>query len=120
MAKNKEYSTLQLRQRLVAAGVDPEKFDVHSNVDRKLTQRENFINLTKMTGTAKPKQYREERHTQTTLKGEFYQIGKSNKKVDEGRKSKPPGVRYVRHPGKVTTKYVERRKNRSDRPGWRI
>ena len=116
MPRNEDYATKQLRQRLVNAGVDPQLFDIHAHVDRKLTQRENFINLTNMTGTAKPKQHREERHLQSTLHGEFYQIGRSNKASDEKRKAKLPGDRRSAS-GK---KYVERRKNRSDRPGWRI
>jgi hypothetical protein len=120
MKASKEYSTLQLRQRLVAAGVDPEKFDISAHVDSKLSQRENFINLTQMTGTSKRKDYSGhsgiKRELQSTLKGEFYQIGKSRKEVDEKRKAQLPGKRRSAS-GKT---YTERRKNRSDRPGWRV
>ena len=44
-------STKNLRARLVALGIDPEKFDIEAHVDRKLSQRENFMNLRQMTGT---------------------------------------------------------------------
>jgi len=110
MAKNKEYSTLQLRQRLVAAGVDPEKFDVHSHVDRKLTQRENFINLTQMTGTAKPKNY----------KGHPL----LNDKREHGESLHQDAMRHSKLPGKRTTKwgtvYYESRRNRCDQKGRKI
>ncbi|CAK0746728.1 hypothetical protein CCP1ISM_250002 [Azospirillaceae bacterium] len=42
-----------------------------------------------------------------------YQTGKSNKKNDQERKAKKPGVRKT----KTGSTYIERRKNRSDMPG---
>lgn len=45
------------------------------------------------------------------------QTGTSNKKSDKRRTAKPPGKRIVRHRGGKNTSYIERRKNRSDKPG---
>jgi hypothetical protein len=121
VTKDKDYATKALRARLVAAGVDPQKFDVHAHVDRKLSQRENFINLTQMTGSGKRKEYDPSLSRQTPKKAldEWRQIGRTHKEVDKKLKAKLPGVRYVKHPGAKPTKYTERRKNRSDRPsGW--
>lgn len=112
--KTTPYATKQLRQRLVNAGVDPQLFDVDAHVDRKLTQRENYQNIMALSNAKKkPRQYREERHLQSTLKGEFYQIGKSHTDIDKKMKAKMPGER--RSASGHT--YTERRMNRSDKPG---
>lgn len=50
-------------------------------------------------------------------KKKFRQTGKSSKKRDVQRHAKPPGKRIVRHKGRKSTTYTERRKNRSDVPG---
>lgn len=120
MKAPKEYATSNLRARLVAAGVDPQKFDLDAHVDRKLSQRENFINLSKITGTTKRTDYTGHPNLKKADKREeFYQIGRTNKVIDKKLKAKLPGARYVKHPGGKTTRYTERRKNRSDRPsGW--
>lgn len=120
MAKRLDYRTEQLRQRLVLAGVDPQKFDIHAHVDRKLSQRENFLNLTKMTGTGKRKEYDPKLYQRASRRdlNDYRQIGTSNKADDKRRKAMLPGKRYVRHPGAKTTIYYERRKNRSDKPGY--
>ena len=109
-------STKNLRARLVALGIDPEKFDIEAHVDRKLSQRENFMNLRQMTGTGPKRTYGADRRDKATSLGEFYQIGRTHKVPDEKRRAKLPGKRRSAS-GKT---YTERRKNRSDRPGWRI
>ena len=116
MKKQIDYRTSNLRARLIAHGIDPEKFDIEAHVDRKLSQRENYMNLTQMCGIGPRRTYGAERRDRATIQGEFYQIGRTHKVQDEKRKAKLPGKRRSAS-GKT---YTERRKNRSDKPGWRI
>jgi hypothetical protein len=110
MARNDDYATKQLRMRLVNAGVDPQLFDVHSHVDRKLTQRENFINITNMTGTAKPRNYKgHPLLNDKRLPGESLHL-------DAMRPAKLPGKRTAKS-GKT---YYENRRNRCDQRGRKI
>ena len=110
-----------IRMSLARAGIDPEKFDTHAHMDRRISMRENIANISRMTGAG-----RTERHVKTELekdkarrggkakkyRGTFDQTGKSNLEIDRRMHALPPGKRGV---GKRA--YYEYRRNRSDRPG---
>lgn len=110
-----DYRTQSIRARLVALGVDPEKFDIRAHVDPKLTQRENFMNLRGLAHVQRRPEHRGE-------SGINWQHGGHGESLhlDAMRPAMPPGKRTVRHPGQAPTIYYEHRRNRSDRPGRRI
>lgn len=105
-----------INRSLARAGIDPEKFDTHAFMDRKLSMRENMANISRMTGAG-----RTERHIKRELekagpikkyRGTFDQTGKSNLEIDRRMHALPPGKR-----GHGKRAYYEYRRNRSDRPG---
>lgn len=111
-------------KRKVSSKYDLDTVDLDSLIDSTLTGSENRQNIERQLGMnmSASTRYamfdapREGRVPKSERKGEFYQIGRSNSELDEDRRAKPPGQRYT---GWGTT-YVERRKNRSDKPGRRI
>lgn len=106
-----------IREMMAGSRSELELFDVDAYIDPKLTLTENRRNIAKIHGISfgGPKDYgRQSRLLKSDTQGEFYQIGKSKKSMDERRAVKPPGERYSKKTGK---RYIERRKNRSDKPG---
>lgn len=100
-----------------------EKFDVDAHIDRTLSYHENRQNIRSMFGMGYGSDTRRamsERAMRINKRrerdGEFYQVGSSNYAFDERRSAQSPGFRRTGW----GTSYVERRKNRSDRPGRRI
>ena len=109
-----------IRAKLVSLGIDPDKFDIHAHTDRTLSRTENMANMAAMHGinlvpkAPGPKPTKaQKRHARL---GDFYQIGTTHPQVDKKRVAKAPGKRKSAS-GK---RYTERRKNRSDRPGWMV
>lgn len=106
-----------INRSLARAGIDPEKFDTHAFIDRKLSMSENITNISRMTGAG-----RTERHIKREVekagpsrkkyRGTFDQTGKSNVEIDRRIRALPPGKR-----GSGKRSYYEYRRNRSDRPG---
>lgn len=105
-----------INRSLARAGIDPEKFDTHAHMDRRISMRENLANISSMTGAG-----RTERHIKREVekggkakkyRGLFDQTGKSNLEIDRRMHALPPGKR-----GKGKRAYFEYRRNRSDRPG---
>jgi hypothetical protein len=102
-----------IRRSLVANGIDPEQFDVSAHIDSTLRLDENLRNVKRHHGIGSHETYGHDRSRQADLKGEFYQIGRSNSVQDKQQPAGMPGVRYTAW----GTTYTERRKNRSDKPG---
>lgn len=106
-------------------GVDPEMFDVESYVDKSLNYSENLANIKSILKlSTRNRTYGLEpgnKYSRKREQNEFYQIGASDRDIDKIHSAQPPGDRHVKHkrPDGSTyyTKYVERRKNRSDYPG---
>lgn len=67
--------------------------------------------------TAKKRGAAKKKRRVGAVKSKNRQTGSSNRKRDSQRTAKAPGKRVVRHAGKKSTVYYERRKNRSDKPG---
>ena len=112
---NTEMQESMINRALVNAGIDPEVFDTRAYIDPTLHADENLKNIKRIHGVSNQQSYGRERTLQTDLLGEFYQIGRSHIDIDKQMSAKLPGLRYTDH----GTKYVERRKNRSDKPGGR-
>lgn len=94
-----------------------------AHIDRSLTYHENRENIRGMLGMnigSASRRAMEEPGGRINKRrdrdGEFYQVGRTNRDIDERRSAKAPGFRRTGW----GTSYVERRKNRSDRPGMRI
>jgi hypothetical protein len=116
----KNYRIDAIRARLVALGVDPEKFDIRAHVDTSLTQRENMMNLRGLAHVSSGPNYHGQEPRKPKHPNEFWQQGRSNLELDKLRHAELPGKRIVRYPGLPSTVYYEHRRNRSDRPGRRI
>ncbi len=116
MKSNAGFQAFNIRRALAAAGIDPEKFDVHAHMDRTLTMRENIANIRGMTrgGSRSTRDTRPRKRAHAG--GEYWQRGRTHEAIDKKRKAEIPGKRIRK--GKKP--YYERRKNRSDRPGWFI
>lgn len=87
-------------------GVETEKVDLHAHIDRRLTLRENEMNISRMYGVQRSSSYER-------VMGEFNdnrQTGTTVKSRDRVRTAKPPGARKA----KSGRWYNERRANRSD------
>lgn len=110
------FQMYNINRSLARAGIDPEKFDTHAHLDRKLSMRENIANIRAMTGAGRTERHiRREVEKAGPLKkhrGTFDQTGSSNLEIDRRMRALAPGKR-----GHGKHAYYEYRKNRSDRPG---
>lgn len=101
-------------------GVETEKVDIEAYYDRSLTYHENVQNFQKQFGgfhksvPIRPAGAFLKRGRKSIREDEFYQRGHSHTDIDKRKSAKLPGKRRSR----TGKKYYERRKNRSDRPGW--
>ena len=118
------FTMWNIKASLARAGIDPEKFDVHAHIDRKISHRENLRNIESMTGAGRTARHIS-RHLEEdrvrrggkakTYRETFAQTGTSNLEMDRARGALPPGKR-----GHGKGAYYEYRRNRSDRPGSRV
>lgn len=123
---NYGFQRYNISRQLSSRGIETEKVDLYAHIDRKLTMGENIENISRMHGlyessdTRRTKQqiHSRKRHQipRSEREGEFYQIGSSHRDLDAKKRAKLPGKRRSAS-GKT---YTERRKNRSDRPGWPV
>lgn len=113
MKTSEGFQSYNIRRSLAAAGIDPEKFDVHAHLDRTLTMRENIRNIQGITRGGSHSTRDTGPKKRSPRGGEYRQYGRTNEAIDKKRHAKIPGKRYPKG-GKP---YTERRKNRSDRPG---
>jgi hypothetical protein len=123
---NYGFQRYSISRSLSSRGIETEKVDLHAHIDRRLSLGENQENISRMFGlyessdtrrvkqkiaSRRPRQVR-----RSEREGEYYQIGSSHKEIDKRMNAKAPGKRRSKS-GKT---YTERRKNRSDRPGWGV
>lgn len=105
----------QIGRMLSGTRVSSEVFDIHAHMDRSLHLDENIRNIRQLTGQERPgyrQRYAPARRATRAESNPHYQVGTSNYESDRLRRAKIPGTRYG-----PSGRYVERRKNRSDRPG---
>ena len=112
-----------IRRRLSNRRIETELVDVNALFDSTLSHGENMANIEYQFGLRHGSDTRRAMESgpsrinkRRDRDGEFYQIGRTNERYDERRGARAPGFRRT----DWGTSYIERRKNRSDRPGRRI